>query len=133
MVKEIVECFDGYIVIVMKLIVLVGIGWEVENIIWEINLLVDFIVVLNFEFFCEGVVIEDFKWFDWVVVGIDDECVWGVMCEFYCLFYFNEILVFFMVWEIFELIKYVVNVFFVIKIMFINEMVNLCEKVGVNV
>lgn len=50
-VKEIVEVMDGYIVVVIKLMVLVGIGDEVECIICEICFDVDFVVVLNLEFF----------------------------------------------------------------------------------
>lgn len=64
---------------------------------------------------------------------MDEECVCNVMYEFYCLFFFNEMFIVFILCWIFELIKYVVNVFFVLKIIFINEMVDLCESVGVNV
>lgn len=92
-VEEIVGFIDGFIVIVMKFIVLVGMGDEVEVIICKVCLDVDFVVVFNFEFLCEGVVIEDFKCLDCVVVGMDNEKVVDVMCEFYWLLYLNEMLI----------------------------------------
>ncbi len=131
--KEIAECLEGYTVIVTKSTVPVGTGREVESIIRETNPSADFTVASNPEFLREGAAIEDFKRPDRVVVGTDDERARGVMRELYRPLYLNETPVLFTARETSELIKYAANAFLATKITFINEMANLCEKVGANV
>ncbi len=131
--KEIAECLNGYTVIVTKSTVPVGTGREVEEIIRETNPGADFTVASNPEFLREGAAIEDFKRPDRVVVGTDDERARAVMRELYRPLYLNETPVLFTSRETSELIKYAANAFLATKITFINEMANLCEKVGANV
>lgn len=107
----------------------------VEKVYWVIvvNVKIEFDVVLNLEFLCEGFVVDDFMKLDCVVIGIFIEWVKKVMENFYKLFVCQGNLIYFMDECLVELIKYVVNFFFVMKIIFMNEVVNFCEFVGVDV
>ncbi|MDR3503104.1 MAG: UDP-glucose/GDP-mannose dehydrogenase family protein [Legionella sp.] len=130
--KTIAGALKGYTVIVDKSTVPVGTGDEVERIIREINPTADFSVVSNPEFLREGEAIDDFKRADRVVVGVEDERAKEVMHRIYDL---NKYLppVYFVNRRTAELIKYASNAFLATKITFINEMADLCEKVGGNV
>lgn len=131
--REIAESLQGYTVIVTKSTVPVGTGAEVERIAKETNPGADFSVASNPEFLREGAAIDDFKRPDRVVVGTDDERARQVMRELYRPLYLNETPVLFTSRETSELIKYAANAFLATKITFINEMADLCEKVGANV
>jgi len=131
--REIAEYLEGYTVIVTKSTVPVGTGRDVERIVRETNPGADFSVASNPEFLREGAAIEDFKRPDRVVVGSEDERARQVMRELYRPLYLNETPVLFTTQETSELIKYAANAFLATKITFINEMANLCEKVGANV
>ena len=131
--EEIAAVMDGYTVIVTKSTVPVGTGSEVEEIIRKARPDADFSVVSNPEFLREGAAIEDFKRPDRVVVGAEDERARKVMRELYRPLYLNETPIVFTNRATSELIKYAVNAFLATKITFINEMADLCEKVGANV
>jgi len=131
--KEIAEAMDGFTVVVTKSTVPVGTGAEVERIIRETRPDADFAVVSNPEFLREGAAIDDFKRPDRVVVGTDDERAREVMRELYRPLYLNETPIVFTNRPTSELIKYAGNAFLATKITFINEMADLCEKVGANV
>lgn len=131
--KEIAEMLDGYTVIVTKSTVPVGTGRDVEKIIKETHPDADFAVASNPEFLREGAAIDDFKRPDRVVVGTDDERARNLMRELYRPLYLNETPVLFTSRETSELIKYAANAFLATKITFINEMADLCEKVGANI
>jgi UDPglucose 6-dehydrogenase len=87
----------------------------------------------NPEFLREGSAIEDFRRPDRVVVGCDTERAREVMREIYRPLYLHETPIVFTSRESSELIKYAANAFLATKITFINEMANLCEKVGADV
>jgi UDPglucose 6-dehydrogenase len=131
--KEIAHALDGFTVIVTKSTVPVGTGDEVERIIHEENPSADFAVVSNPEFLREGAAIEDFKRPDRIVVGLSDERARPVMTEVYRPLYLNQSPLLFTTRRASELIKYAANAFLAMKITFINEMADLCEKVGANV
>ncbi|MFC2953973.1 UDP-glucose dehydrogenase family protein [Marinicaulis aureus] len=131
--EEIAEVMDGYTVVVTKSTVPVGTGTEVEEIIRRVRPDADFSVVSNPEFLREGAAIMDFKKPDRVVVGAEDERAQKVMRELYRPLYLNETPIVFTNRATSELIKYAANAFLATKITFINEMADLCEKVGANV
>lgn len=131
--KEIAHAITGFTVIVTKSTVPVGTGDEVERIIREENPSADFAVVSNPEFLREGAAIEDFKRPDRIVVGLSDERARAVMTEVYRPLYLNQSPLLFTTRRTSELIKYAANAFLAMKITFINEMADLCEKVGANV
>ena len=131
--KEIAHSLEGFTVIVTKSTVPVGTGDEVERIIREENPSADFAVVSNPEFLREGAAIEDFKRPDRIVVGLSDERARPVMTEVYRPLYLNQSPLLFTTRRTSELIKYAANAFLAMKITFINEMADLCEKVGANV
>jgi UDPglucose 6-dehydrogenase len=131
--KEIAEVLTGYTVVVTKSTVPVGTGDEVERIIRETRPDADFAVVSNPEFLREGAAIDDFKRPDRVVVGTDEDRARASMNELYRPLFLNETPIVFTSRRTSELIKYAANAFLAMKITFINEIADLCEKVGANV
>jgi len=131
--EEIAEVMDGYTVVVTKSTVPVGTGSEVESIIRKVRPDAEFSVVSNPEFLREGAAITDFKRPDRVIVGAEDERSAKVMRELYRPLYLNETPIVVTNRATSELIKYAANAFLATKITFINEMADLCEKVGANV
>ncbi|MBD9648611.1 UDP-glucose/GDP-mannose dehydrogenase family protein [Ensifer sp. ENS09] len=133
--REIAQNLKGFTVIVTKSTVPVGTGDEVERIIRETNPDADFAVVSNPEFLREGAAIEDFKRPDRIVIGLsgDDARARDVMTEVYRPLYLNQSPLVFTSRRTSELIKYAGNAFLAMKITFINEMADLCERVGANV
>ena len=131
--EEIAGLMDGFTVVVTKSTVPVGTGDEVEDIIRKARPDGEFAVVSNPEFLREGAAIKDFKIPDRVVVGTDDERARQLMRELYRPLFLNETPILFTDRRTSELIKYAANAFLAVKITFINEMADLCEKVGANV
>ena len=131
--REIAAALDRYTVIVTKSTVPVGTGDRIEAIVRETRPDSDFSVVSNPEFLREGAAIEDFKRPDRIVVGIDEERAKDVMMEIYRPLYLNQAPILFTDRRTSELIKYASNAFLATKITFINEMANLCEKIGADV
>jgi UDPglucose 6-dehydrogenase len=133
--RDIAVNLEGFTVIVTKSTVPVGTGDEVERIIREANPAADFAVVSNPEFLREGAAIEDFKRPDRIVIGLNgnDQRARDVMTEVYRPLYLNQSPLVFTTRRTSELIKYAGNAFLAMKITFINEMADLCEKVGANV
>lgn len=131
--KEIAEVMNGYTVVVTKSTVPVGTGAEVADIMRKVRPDADFSVVSNPEFLREGAAIEDFKRPDRVVVGAEDDRAKEVMRELYRPLYLNETPIVFTNRATSELTKYAANAFLATKITFINEMADLCDKVGANV
>lgn len=131
--EEIAQLMDGFTVVVTKSTVPVGTGDEVEAIIRRTRPDADFAVVSNPEFLREGAAIKDFKIPDRVVVGTEEERAREVMRELYRPLFLNETPILFTSRRTSELIKYAANAFLAVKITFINEMADLCEKVGANV
>jgi UDPglucose 6-dehydrogenase len=131
--EEIAGLIEDFTVVVTKSTVPVGTGDEVEAIIRKTNPKAQFAVVSNPEFLREGAAIEDFKRPDRVVVGTEDERAQAVMRELYRPLSLNETPIVFTGRRTSELIKYAANAFLAMKITFINEMADLCEKVGADV
>jgi UDPglucose 6-dehydrogenase len=131
--REIAAALDGFTVVVTKSTVPVGAGDEVERIIAEARPGADFVVVSNPEFLREGAAISDFKRPDRIVVGTTDERARAVMREIYRPLNLNQPPLFFVDRRTSELVKYAANAFLATKITFINEIADLCEKVGANV
>ncbi len=127
---DIGRALDGFTVVVTKSTVPVGTGDEVERIIRDVNPQAEFVVVSNPEFLREGAAIEDFKRPDRIVVGLEDERARPVMEEVYRPLYLNQAPLMFTGRRTAELIKYAANAFLAMKITFINEMADLCEKAG---
>ncbi len=124
---------NRFTVIVNKSTVPVGTGDEVERIIREVNPKADFAVVSNPEFLREGAAIEDFKRPDRVVIGVEDPRARDVMEEIYRPLSLNAPPLVFVGRRTSELTKYAANAFLATKITFINEIADLCEKVGADV
>ena len=131
--KEIAENMDGYTVVVTKSTVPVGTGDEVERIIRETRPDADFDVVSNPEFLREGSAIADFTHPDRVVIGTDSKRAQELMRELYRPLSLIEAPILFTSRTSSELIKYAANTFLATKITFINEIADLCEKVGADV
>ena len=131
--QEIGEHLANDAVVVTKSTVPVGTGDEVERIIKDSGTSHRVSVVSNPEFLREGAAIGDFKRPDRIVIGAEDEFGRNVMQEVYRPLFLNESPILFTGRRTSELIKYAANAFLATKITFINEMADLCEKVGANV
>ena len=131
--REIAEALDGYTVLVTKSTVPVGTGDEVERIVRETRPDAEFALVSNPEFLREGAAIGDFKRPDRIVIGTEDSRARAVMTELYRPLFLNEPPMVVTSRRTAELIKYAGNAFLATKITFINEIADLCEKVGANV
>ena len=131
--RDIADATAGFTIVVTKSTVPVGTGDAVESIIRERRPDADVAVVSNPEFLREGAAIGDFKRPDRIVIGIEDERARAVMQEVYRPLYLNQAPIMFTGRRTSELIKYAANAFLATKITFINEMADLCEKVGANV
>lgn len=123
---------DQYAVIIDKSTVPVGTAEKVHAAIAK-NAKVDFDVVSNPEFLREGVAVEDFMKPDRVVVGTTSEKAKKVMEKLYAPLVRQGNPVIFMDERSAEMTKYAANSFLAMKITFMNEIANLCEKVGANV
>jgi UDPglucose 6-dehydrogenase len=131
--EEIAGALEDYKVIVTKSTVPVGTAIEVERIIRETNPDADFDVASNPEFLREGAAISDFMRPDRVVIGTASERAQKVMRELYRPLYINETPIVFTERQTAEIIKYAANAFLAMKITFINEIADLCEKADANV
>ncbi|MCL2505972.1 MAG: UDP-glucose/GDP-mannose dehydrogenase family protein [Alphaproteobacteria bacterium] len=124
---------NSFTVVVNKSTVPIGTGREIERIIKSKNHKADFAVASNPEFLREGTAIYDFMQPDRVVFGTDDPRAVDVMNDLYTPLRARNVPVLHMALESSELTKYAANAFLVTKVTFINEIADLCEKVGGNV
>ena len=131
--EEVAGHLTGYTVVVTKSTVPVGTGKQVEQVIRTANPSADFDIASNPEFLREGSAINDFMRPDRVVVGVRNDRAKDVMRQLYRPLYLIEKPVLFTELETAELIKYAANAFLAVKISYINQMADLCEKVGANV
>lgn len=131
--REIGEAMAGYTVIVTKSTVPVGTGDAVERLIRRERPAAELAVVSNPEFLREGSAIEDFKYPDRVVIGTSDPRARAVMMELYRDLRQAGTPIVLTGRRTAELIKYTANAFLATKITFINDIANLCEKVGADV
>ncbi|MCH2546355.1 MAG: UDP-glucose/GDP-mannose dehydrogenase family protein [Alphaproteobacteria bacterium] len=131
--QEIAESLDHYAVIVTKSTVPAGTGHEIARIIKEQNPDAEFDIASNPEFLREGNAIVDFMEPDRVVVGTETDKAREVMTQLYAPFSEKGYSVLHTDIISSELIKYAANTFLATKVSFINEMADLCEKIGGNV
>jgi UDPglucose 6-dehydrogenase len=131
--REIALALKRFTVVITKSTVPVGTGDEIERIIRELRPDIDVAVVSNPEFLREGAAIHDFKHPDRIVVGTDDERAKAVIAEIYRPLYLNRAPIIYTGRRTAELIKYAANAFLATKITFINEIADLCERVGADV
>ncbi len=131
--KEIGDSLANDAVVVTKSTVPVGTGDEVERILNDSGTKHQFAVVSNPEFLREGAAIGDFKRPDRIVIGAESDFGREIMREVYRPLFLNESPILFTSRRSAELIKYAANAFLATKITFINEMADLCEKVGADV
>ena len=134
---EVGEVLANDAVVVTKSTVPVGTGDEVERILTDSAAVKDrglkVAVVSNPEFLREGAAIGDFKHPDRIVIGAEDDFGRDIMTEVYRPLFLNQSPLLFVNRRSSELIKYAANAFLATKITFINEMADLCEKVGADV
>lgn len=131
--RQIASVVTGPCVIVNKSTVPVGTARAVEKIVAEVGPAHQIDIASNPEFLREGSAITDFTHPDRVVCGCETDRAREVMREIYRPLFLRETPIFFTGWESAELIKYAANSFLAVKIGFINEMADLCERVGANV
>lgn len=132
--RDIARYMNGYKIIVNKSTVPVGTGHKVKTVInkalKERAVKYEFDVVSNPEFLREGAAIRDFTHPDRIVIGAESDKALNVMKEVYRVLYINETPFLITNIETAELVKYASNAFLATKISFINELTELCEKVG---
>ncbi len=132
--KSIGKNLNGYKVICTKSTVPIGTGDRVCKLVNE-SMPVDgeFDYVSNPEFLREGSAVKDFLWPDRVVIGATSEKAFDIMRDVYRPLYVNEKPMLHTNVATAEMIKYAANAFLALKISYINEVANLCEKVGADV
>ena len=131
--EEIAAALTAYTVVITKSTVPVGTGRQVAETIRRIRPDDDFDVASNPEFLREGSAIEDFRRPDRVVCGVTNDRARAVLRELYRPLFLNETPMIFTGLETSELIKYAANAFLATKVTFINEIADVCEKVGANI
>jgi len=132
-VEEIVRALDGYTAVVMKSTVPIGTAREVQNELRKLAPECDADVVSNPEFLREGSALSDFMRPDRVIIGAESEKAREVMRKIYRPLHLIKTPLHFTTWEAAELTKYAANSFLAMKVTFMNEIADLCEKVGADV
>lgn len=127
--REIAGCLDNYKIIVNKSTVPVGTGYKIRDLIKSVTD-VDFDIVSNPEFLKQGAAVEDFLKPDRVVIGSDSPRATKIMQELYAPHTLNGNPVMIMDIKSAEMTKYAANSFLALKISYINEIANICEKTG---
>ena len=130
--KDLGKIIEDYVVVVDKSTVPVGTAEKVQKAIAE-NSMVEFDVVSNPEFLREGVAVEDFMKPDRVVIGTNSERAKKLMNELYAPFVRSGNPLIYMDVRSAELTKYAANSFLATKISFMNEIAQLCERLGADV
>ena len=131
--EQVAKVLSGYAVIVTKSTVPVGTGAKIAEIVRDARPDAEFDVASNPEFLREGSAIGDFMRPDRVVIGAETERAREVLRRLYRPLYLIEAPIVFTAIETSELVKYAANSFLAMKVTFINEMADLCEKVGADV
>ena len=130
--ESIGKAMNGYKVIVDKSTVPVGTAEKVSEII-KSNTAYPFDVVSNPEFLKQGAAVEDFLRPDRIVIGADSEKALDIMMTLYAPFVKNQNPIITMDTKSAEMVKYAANSFLAVKISYINEIANICEKVGADI
>ena len=131
------RCINRYTLLVMKSTVPVGTTHRVGSIVKaeleKRGADIGFDVVSNPEFLKEGAAIKDFMSPDRIVIGVESERAKGVMTRLYRPFLVNDFRCYFMDIPSAEMTKYAANAMLATRISFMNDIANLCERVGANV
>ncbi len=130
--ESIAKSMNGYKVIVDKSTVPVGTADKVAEIIKQ-HTKYDFDVVSNPEFLKQGAAVDDFLSPDRVIIGADSQKAISIMQEIYSPFMRTANRIILMDVKSAEMTKYTANAFLATKISFINEISNICEKVGADI
>jgi UDPglucose 6-dehydrogenase len=130
--EQLGHLIKNYKIIVNKSTVPVGTAEKVRETVAK-NCRTEFDVVSNPEFLREGFAVDDFMKPDRVVIGTQSEKAKKIMTELYAPFVRQGNPVYYMDERSAELTKYAANAFLATKISFMNEIANLCERVGANV
>jgi UDPglucose 6-dehydrogenase len=132
--KTIAENITNYVVVCTKSTVPVGMGTMIINYINQNKKSdIQFDYVSNPEFLREGSAVKDFLWPDRIVIGARNMDAYNTMEDIYKPLYRNKKPIMLTNIETAEMIKYSANAFLALKISYINEVANLCEKVGADV
>jgi UDPglucose 6-dehydrogenase len=131
--EQIADALTGYAVVVTKSTVPVGTGRQIAEIIGNRRPDIEFDVASNPEFLREGAAINDFMRPDRVVIGTGSERAREILRRLYRPLYLIEAPVLFTGLETAELTKYAANAFLAMKVTFINEIADLCERVDADV
>ncbi len=132
--KQIGRSMNGYKVIVIKSTVPVGTARRLKKLIQDHQTQpIAFDIVSNPEFQREGSAIEDFMRPDRVTIGAESEQAIAIMKDIYSALYLIETPFVITGLETAEMIKYAANAFLATKVSFINEIANLCERMGADV
>ncbi len=131
--EEVARAVPKPVVLVTKSTVPVGTGAQLREIVRRIRPDITIEVASNPEFLREGNAIGDFMRPDRVVIGVDTERAEAVLKRLYRPLFLIETPVVATAIETAEMIKYAANAFLAMKITFINEVADLCEKVGADV
>ncbi len=132
-VEQVARVLTGYTVIVTKSTVPVGTGRRIKEILASVRPDLDVDVASNPEFLREGSAIPDFMRPDRVVIGVETERAREVLRQLYRPLYLIEAPILFTNLETAELVKYAANSFLAMKVTFINEMADICERAGADV
>lgn len=131
------RCINRYTLLVMKSTVPVGTTHRVGSIVKaeleKRGADIGFDVVSNPEFLKEGAAIKDFMSPDRIVIGVESERAKGVMTRLYRPFLVNDFRCYFMDIPSAEMTKYAANAMLATRISFMNDIANLCERVGADV
>jgi UDPglucose 6-dehydrogenase len=134
--EEIGINMNDYLVVVTKSTVPVTTGQKVKEVIQKAlakrNSNISFSVASNPEFLKEGAAVEDFLKPDRIVIGVEDERAESIMKRLYKPFQLNGDRMIFMDIPSAEMTKYAANAMLATKISFMNDIANLCERVGAN-
>ncbi len=135
--REVGRLMNRYLLVVTKSTVPVGTAQKIKRAIQEEQarrgVSIDFDIASNPEFLKEGAAIKDFMSPDRVVVGVESERARKLMAKLYRPFLLNNFRVIFMDVPSAEMTKYAANAMLATRISFMNEIANLCERVGADV
>jgi len=132
-VEQIAAVLNRHTVVVTKSTVPVGTGRRIAQLLRERRPDLDVDVASNPEFLREGNAIGDFMRPDRVIIGTESERARDILRQLYRPLYLIETPIVFTGLEAAELTKYAANAFLAMKITFINEIADLCDKVGADV
>jgi UDPglucose 6-dehydrogenase len=128
--SQIAEALDGYSVVITKSTVPVGTARKLKEQIRSVRPDVEFDVAANPEFLREGSAIEDFLHPDRIVVGSESKRAQETLRKIYQPITMGGAPLLFTDFESAELIKYAANGYLAMRLAFVNQLADLCEKVG---